>query len=66
MSRNFLDDLRVHKSLEEKALIKRAAEIASSACRAVLASGISGKREVEVAAELETEFRRTGRGKGRI
>jgi Xaa-Pro aminopeptidase len=60
VSRNFLDDLRVHKSLEEKALIKKAAEIASSACRSVLASGISGKREVEVAAELETEFRRRG------
>jgi Xaa-Pro aminopeptidase len=60
VSRNFLDDLRVHKSVEEKVLIKKAAEIASSACRSVLASGIAGKTEVEVAAELEAEFRRRG------
>ena len=60
VSRIFLDDLRVHKCSEEKALIEKAAEIASSACRTVLASGLAGRQEVEVAAELELEFRRRG------
>jgi Xaa-Pro aminopeptidase len=60
LSRNFLDDLRVHKSPEEKELIKQAAEMASAACRLVLESGLVGKKEVEVAAELESEFRRRG------
>jgi Xaa-Pro aminopeptidase len=60
VSRNFLDDLRVHKSATEKTLITKAAEIASAACLSVLATGMTGKREVEVAAALETEFRRRG------
>lgn len=60
VSRNFLDDLRVHKNLEEKELIKEAADIASSACRFVLDSGLVGKKEVEIAAELEMQFRRRG------
>jgi len=58
--RQFLDDLRIRKTPEEKAIIKRAAAIASEACKEVLDSGIISKSEAEVAADLESLFRRKG------
>lgn len=56
----FLSGLRIRKSPEEKESIRMAARIASEACGEVLEKGICGKRESEVAAELEAIFRRKG------
>jgi Xaa-Pro aminopeptidase len=60
LKREFLEGIRLRKTPEEKAIIQRAAEIASAACRDVIASGLSGKRETEVAGALETQFRNRG------
>ncbi len=60
LSRQFLETLRIRKTQEEKDKIQRAAAIASTACRETLKSGLEGKRESDVAADLELLFRRGG------
>lgn len=60
LKRSFLETFRIRKSLEEKELIAKAAAIASQACKEVIDSGIVGKREDEIAADLENRFRRLG------
>jgi Xaa-Pro aminopeptidase len=60
LNRKFVAGLRIKKSPEEKAAIGRAARIASEACAEVLKAGIVGKRESQVAADLETLFRHKG------
>jgi len=60
LKRPFLETFRIRKSPEEKELIEKAAAIASQACREVVDRGLVGKREAEVAAELEDRFRRLG------
>jgi Xaa-Pro aminopeptidase len=57
LSRRFLDDFRIRKSPAEKALIEKAAEIASRSCRQLLDSQISGRSEVTVAEELDSLFK---------
>ncbi len=60
IDKKYLEHLRSCKTPEEKAKIKRAAHIASMACREIIGRGISGKTEIAVAAELEMEMRRNG------
>jgi Xaa-Pro aminopeptidase len=60
LKREFLENLRIRKIPEEKDKILEAATIASQACREVLNSGLVGKREVEIAAGLESLFRAKG------
>jgi Xaa-Pro aminopeptidase len=60
LKRDFLENLRIRKTLEEKDCILKAATIASRACREVLKAGIVGKREADVAARLESLFRANG------
>ena len=60
IDKRYLEHLRVRKTSDEKAKIKYAAHIASSACREIVSRGISGKTEIEVAAELEMEMRKNG------
>ncbi|MCA1961669.1 MAG: aminopeptidase P family protein [Desulfomonile sp.] len=58
--KSFLDGLRVRKTPEEKARIERAARCASDACGSLLERRLTGRVEKDVAAELETLFRRCG------
>jgi len=60
IDKKYLEHLRSRKTPEEKAKIKRAAHIASMACREIIGRGLSGKTEIAVAAELEMEMRRNG------
>lgn len=60
LKRAFLDGLRLRKSPEETARIKRAADMASVACRQVLDAGIVGHPEFRVAADLEARFKIAG------
>jgi len=60
LRRQVLENLRIRKSQEEKLLIKKAAAVASEACAEIVGAGIQGKKECEVAAELESLFRRHG------
>jgi len=60
LKREFLENLRIHKTPEEKDKILEAATMASQACRETLNSGLVGKREVEIAARLEALFRTKG------
>jgi Xaa-Pro aminopeptidase len=60
LKREMLENLRIRKSPEERARIKRAASIASASCKEVITNGLEGRREAEVAAELEYLFRRNG------
>jgi Xaa-Pro aminopeptidase len=60
LSRAFLEGLRLCKSPEERDKVKTAAHMASESCREVLQSGIRGRREVDVAADLENRFRQKG------
>lgn len=60
LKRDFLEAFRVQKSPEETAIVKKAARIASQACRQVLSSGLIGRRESEVAADVESYFRSGG------
>jgi Xaa-Pro aminopeptidase len=60
LKRDFLEGLRIRKSGEERDKIKAAAALASRACRVVIDEGLIGKREVEVAARLESLFRQYG------
>jgi Xaa-Pro aminopeptidase len=60
LKRNFIEGLRIRKTAEEKAKIGEAAAIASTACRKVINGGLLGKRETEVAGELEALFRTAG------
>ncbi|HTY22339.1 MAG TPA: Xaa-Pro peptidase family protein [Desulfomonilaceae bacterium] len=60
LNRTFLEHLRIRKTSDEKMKIQRAAHIAALACKEIVGRGLSGKREIEVAAELETEMRRNG------
>ncbi len=60
LKREFIESLRIRKSPEEKALIKKAAAIASKSCKTVIDQGLLGRKESEVAAELENLFRKNG------
>ncbi len=60
LKRSFLEGFRARKSVEEKATMREAARIASQACRKVLDKGLIGRREVEVAGDLESHFRMLG------
>ncbi len=60
LKRTFLETLRIRKTESEKSNIREAAAIASQACREILNSGLVGKREMEVAAQLEFLFRLKG------
>lgn len=60
LKRDFLEAFRARKSPEEMAIMKKAARIASQACRQALNSGLIGRRESEVAASVESYFRSGG------
>jgi Xaa-Pro aminopeptidase len=60
IKRKFVEGLRIRKTVEEKDKIGEAAAIASTACRKVIDGGLVGKRETEVAGELEALFRTAG------
>lgn len=60
LKREFLENLRIRKTPEEKGKILEAATIASQACKEVLNSGLVGKTEVEIAARIEALFRARG------
>lgn len=60
LKREFLENLRIRKTAEEKEKILAAATIASQACREVLSSGLVDKREADIAASLEALFRSKG------
>ena len=60
LKRKFLEDLRICKDAVEKASIKKAASLASEACREVVDGGLAGRREIDVAADIETRFRIKG------
>ncbi|MGB6066582.1 MAG: Xaa-Pro peptidase family protein [Desulfomonilaceae bacterium] len=60
LQRGFIESLRIHKTAEERQKIREAAAIASSACRKVIDGGLVGKKETEVAGELEALFRTAG------
>jgi Xaa-Pro aminopeptidase len=60
LKRSFLETFRIRKSPEEKELIRKAAAIASQACKEVIDGGLVGKREDAIAADLENRFRRLG------
>ncbi len=60
LGRAFLEGLRIRKEPDEKDKVKIAARIASDACREILEKGLSGRREIDVAADLEDRFRRLG------
>ncbi|MBM3301272.1 MAG: aminopeptidase P family N-terminal domain-containing protein, partial [Deltaproteobacteria bacterium] len=53
LKRPFLENFRVRKSPEERQKIEAAAVTASEACREVLDAGLIGRRERDVAADLE-------------
>jgi len=58
LKRAMLENLRIHKSAREIEKIRAAADAASQSCARLLDSGIRGKQESEVAADLEMLFRR--------
>ncbi|HMK35990.1 MAG TPA: aminopeptidase P family protein [Desulfomonilaceae bacterium] len=60
LKRDFLENLRIRKTVQEKVSIEKAASIASESCSELIARGLAGKKESEVAAELELLFRRKG------
>jgi len=60
LKRKFVEGLRIHKTAEERAKLSEAAAIASTACRKIIDGGLVGKRETEVAGELEALFRSAG------
>lgn len=60
LKRSFVDNLRIRKTPEEKALIQQAAKIASTACRQVLEEGLVGRSESQVAAALEARCKGAG------
>jgi Xaa-Pro aminopeptidase len=60
LGRKFLEGLRIRKGADERDKLKIAARIASEACRQILKKGMNGRREIEVAADLEDRFRRSG------
>jgi Xaa-Pro aminopeptidase len=60
ISLEFLESFRIRKTPEEKALISKAAQIASTACRELISKGLAGKKENDLATELEMLFHRNG------
>jgi Xaa-Pro aminopeptidase len=60
LTRNFLEGIRLVKRPFERDKIKRAAVIASRACKQVIESGLEGRSESDVAMDLETGFRTGG------
>lgn len=61
LSRNFLEGLRIRKGEQEKAKIRKAADIASRSCEQLLAGRpLAGRIESDVAEDLEALFRRNG------
>lgn len=60
IKREFLENLRIRKTPEEHRRIALAARTASSACEALLGKPLAGRRERDVAVELESLFRVNG------
>ncbi len=60
LKRTFVEGLRIRKTAEEREKLAEAAAIASTACRKVVDGGLLGKREIEVAGEMEALFRSAG------
>ncbi|MDQ7783232.1 MAG: aminopeptidase P family protein [Desulfomonilaceae bacterium] len=60
LKERFLEEFRICKADWERERIKRAAEIASEACREVVEAGLEGRRECDVAADIEAGFRVKG------
>ncbi len=60
LKRSLWNEIRILKNASEVQAISRAAALASDACMEIIARGLSGKAESEVAADLETLFRRKG------
>ncbi|MBI4963633.1 MAG: aminopeptidase P family protein [Desulfomonile tiedjei] len=60
LKREFLENLRIRKTAEEKDKILAAAKIASDACKEIIQTGLVGKTEAGVAARLEALFRTKG------
>ena len=58
--RRILDEMRIIKGNRELALMRRAAEISTSAHRRAMRATRPGKKEFEIEAELIHEFRRHG------
>ncbi len=58
--RALLDEMRVIKSVEEIAVMRRAAEISAGAHRRAMQAARPGRTEYEIEAELLHEFRRCG------
>jgi Xaa-Pro aminopeptidase len=56
----FLESLRIRKTKAEREAIETAAGIASSACRTLLDKGLVGRKESDVAGDLEHLFRQGG------
>jgi Xaa-Pro aminopeptidase len=60
LNKKFLDHFRIRKTPAEIELVKKAAEIASEACRRVVEEGLAGRTELEIAGKLELLFRSLG------
>ena len=60
LKRSLWNKLRIVKTQPEIQAIRGAAELASEACMETIALGLIGKTETEVAAHLESLFRRKG------
>ncbi len=60
LDKKFLDHFRIRKTPSEIERVKKAAEIASEACRRVVEEGLAGKTELEIAGKLELLFRILG------
>ncbi len=60
LDKKFLDHFRIRKTPAEVERVKKAAEIASQACRRVVEEGLAGKTELEIAGKLELLFRTLG------
>ncbi|MFH1116229.1 MAG: Xaa-Pro peptidase family protein [Pseudomonadota bacterium] len=60
LKRRFVEELRIRKDAEEIERIRKAGATASEACREVVEAGLTGRRECDVAADIETRFRVKG------
>lgn len=60
LGRQFLENLRIKKTPEEKTKLGQAAEIASRSCEELLQAGLLGRTEQQVAEDLEARFRANG------
>ncbi len=60
LNRDFVENFRIVKNDEEIELIRKAAQIASKACKHTVVKGLTGRREIDVALELESFFFKFG------